>query len=436
MYLHAPDELAPWAPGAASRWWLHRALESFTADLHKRRSRLIIRRGDDSLALLRELIKKTGADAVYWNRLYEPATIARDKRVKSALKDDGVQVSSHQAALLWEPWTVETNSGGPYRVYTPYWKNCRGNSIDEPLPPPKPLPGARGGDWPDSLELDALGLLPDTPWFETMDNTWDVSEAGAHARLETICTEVVPDYSESRNLPAVDGVSRLSPYLHHGLLSPRQVWRAVAKTFDDEPLNDKSAETFLSEIGWREFSHHVLYHFPESTEQPVQQKFKDYPWYQGKDRDERLRAWQRGKTGVPIVDAGMRQLWRTGWMHNRVRMLVASYLTKNLRIHWLEGARWFWDTLVDADLASNTMGWQWTAGSGFDAAPYFRIFNPVLQGERYDPKGDYVRRWVGELADHSSLKDKKIHQPWAADRPPQGYPEPLVDLGESRQTRA
>ena len=429
VYIFAPEEHAPWQPGAASRWWLHHSIAALSTELHKRNSTLILRRGP-SLKTLRELAGETEAEAVYWNRLYEPSAIARDSDIKAALRDDGLQVASYNAALLWEPWTVETGQGGPYRVFTPFWRACVQRPPPAPDAAPKPLITAPA--WPASLDLSALKLLPDIHWYGGLEDAWQPGEAGAQRRLALFCETLIDDYHQGRDRPDLDGVSQLSPHLHFGELSPRQVWQAVTDRYGGAPLERRGGEAYLREIGWREFAYHVLYHFPDSSEQPVQEKFRNYPWRDGAEAEALLHAWQRGRTGLPLVDAGMRQLWHSGWMHNRVRMVVASFLTKNCRIHWLQGARWFWDTLVDADLASNSLGWQWVAGSGFDAAPYFRIFNPVSQAEKHDPQGDYQRRWVSEL---EGLDGKALRQPWTLpnDRRP-NYPEPAVDLSESRKT--
>jgi deoxyribodipyrimidine photo-lyase len=287
-----------------------------------------------------------------------------------------------------------------------------------------------------SIPLDALGLLPRIPWDGGLAAAWDPGEPAALARLQTFVDQAVAGYVQDRDLPGVGGTSRLSPHLHLGEVSPRQVLHAVA---DRVPGGlGGVAEPFVREIGWREFAHHLLYHFPRTPEEPLDSRFSAFPW-RTDGTEALLAAWQRGQTGIPLVDAGMRELWHTGWMHNRVRMVVASLLTKHLRLPWQAGARWFWDTLVDADLAANTLGWQWSAGCGADAAPYFRVFNPVRQGERFDPRGDYVRRWCPELA---ALPDRWIHQPWAAPESilraagvslGQNYSAPVVDLAESRR---
>jgi len=423
VYLHAPHEEAPWEPGAASRWWLHHSLAALDAELQRRGSRLILRQGD-SLTLLRELLHETGATAVYWNRRYEPVITARDRVIKAALRATGVMAESAQAALLIEPWTLLKADETPYQVFTPFWKaGLRKLSPAAPLPTPE-LTGPES--WPDSLPLNALQLLPRFPWDAGLAAAWQPGETGAQTRLEQFCVTALTGYAQWRDWPGREGVSRLSPYLHFGDISPRQIWAAVTNAVGGDPFSNKGAETYLREIGWREFAYYVLYHWPHTPEQPLQKRFAAYPWRE--DSAELLKSWRQGRTGYPMVDAGMRQLWQTGWMHNRIRMLVASFLVKNCRIPWQEGARWFWDTLVDADLASNTLGWQWTAGCGVDAAPYFRVFNPMRQGEQFDPEGMYIHRWVPELA---TLPAPVIHQPWVIS-PKLDYPAPVVDFAASR----
>jgi deoxyribodipyrimidine photo-lyase len=440
-FIWAPDEEQPWAPGGASRWWLHHSLESLGAALSRLGSPLVLRRGD-SLAELRQLVRDSGAGAVYWNRLYEPAVIARDRHIKEALREDGLEAESFNGALLLEPWQLKTGGGEPYRVFTPFWKNALTQLPDARMllpapkrlspPPGKPLQG---------LSASALELLPTIPWDLGFHSAWTPGSQGAQARLERFCDEAAADYSQRRDLPGVAGTSGLSPHLHFGEIGPRQVLARMQRLMAEQPTQGlmANAEHYLREIGWREFGHHLLFHFPRTPQAPMYDKFAAFPWRKADDYADDLRAWRRGRTGVPIVDAGMRELWTTGWMHNRVRMIVASFLTKNLLIPWQEGAAWFWDTLVDADLAGNTLGWQWAAGCGADAAPYFRIFNPVLQSQKFDAAGAYLRRWVPELA---RLPDAALHAPWAAKpallaaaklRLGQDYPLPLVDLGESRE---
>ncbi|NBU24639.1 MAG: deoxyribodipyrimidine photo-lyase [Gammaproteobacteria bacterium] len=298
-------------------------------------------------------------------------------------------------------------SGKPFQVFTPFWRKVStGLDPGTPAPAPRRIPAPER--WPDGQPLDALRLLPTLPWAEGFAGAWQPGEAGAARNLEAFLDGPVKDYGDRRNFPGERGTSRLSPHLHFGEVSPRQVWHAAPKWRTGQ---------FMAEIGWREFAHHLLWHFPHTTDKPLRSDFERFPW---RSDAAHLRAWQRGLTGVPMVDAGMRELWHTGWMHNRVRMVVGSFLVKNLRLHWLEGARWFWDTLVDADLASNTLGWQWCAGCGADAAPYFRVFNPESQAEKFDPEGSYVRRWVPEAATA------------AAGAKGGAYPAPIVDLKASR----
>ncbi|AXQ28017.1 deoxyribodipyrimidine photo-lyase [Solimonas sp. K1W22B-7] len=423
VYIWAPDEEAPWAPGGASRWWLHHSLADLVGELEKRGSPLVIRSGD-SLTELRRLAKETGAGAVYWNRLYEPAAIARDSRIKEALREDGLEAESANAALLIEPWQIKTGGGAPYRVFTPYWKAAQAllptgrlGPVPQKLAPPAKAPA--------SLPLDSLELLPRLPWAAGFSTHWQPGAAGARKRLERFADDVVLDYSAQRDQPAVDVTSGLSPHLHFGDIGPRQVLLRMQRAQSEEGGAGRIActEHFLREIGWREFAHHLLFHFPQTPLEPLVEKYRPFPWRKPAEYAADLRAWQRGRTGIPIVDAGMRQLWATGIMHNRVRMIVASFLTKNLLIPWQEGARWFWDTLVDADLPNNTLGWQWTAGCGADAAPYFRVFNPVLQSQKFDPSGEYLRQWLPELA---GLPAERLHVPGA-------HWPPIVDLAVSRQ---
>lgn len=435
VFIQAPDELGQWAPGGAQKVWLHRSLDALATALEKLGSRLVIRQGPSTEAL-DTLIEESGASAVFWNRLYDPMEIERDKQVKAHLSDQGLQAESFKAHLLHEPWTVETQQGSPYKVFTPFWKSIRNRAIDAPLPRPSSLPPvwSRIG----SLALDELALLPTINWDKGIRERWTPGEKGAHQRLEDFLDGAAEDYDDSRDIPAVAGTSYLSPHLHWGEIGPRQIMHRLEEWQDEHasPAPRKHIESFQSEIGWREFAHHVLFHFPNTPEKPLDTRFEAFPW----ETDEAaLKRWQNGTTGIPMVDAGMRELWHTGYMHNRVRMTVASFLTKNLRIAWQKGERWFWDTLVDADLANNTLGWQWAAGSGADAAPFFRIFNPARQGERFDADGAYVRHWLPELA---PLPNKHIHTPWAAPTKVlreagielgKQYPEPIVDLKQSRR---
>jgi len=434
LYIHAPDEEHPWAPGGASLWWLHHSLRALAATLEARGSRLILRCGP-TLETLREIAAETGAVSIHWNRGYEPAVIARDTRIKSALRADGLDVDSHAGNLLFEPWTIRNGSGAPFRVFTPFWRACGRNlsTVPAPLPAPSHL---RSPPTLPSLDLDELDLLPTRPWAHHFPDQWTPGESAALARLDAFLDGPVERYQTERNRPDEAGTSGLSPHLHFGELSPRQVLAATwARAGEATTVKDSGPEVFLREIGWREFAHHVLYAFPHTSDAPLDTRFEQFEW---RSEPALLKAWQQGRTGIPIVDAGMRELWQTGWMHNRVRMIVASLLTKNLGLSWLEGARWFHDTLLDADLAANTLGWQWAAGCGADAAPYYRIFNPILQAERFDPERRYLRRWVPELAE---LPDAWIHQPFKAPEAVlaaagielgRDYPRPIVDLAGSR----
>ena len=409
-------------PGAASRWWLHHSLQSLDAFLQALGSRLILRRGPAE-QVIAALAAECGADAVYWNRVYDQGSRERDGRLKQALAARGVTAESLKANLLFEPWEVRTLAGGPFKVFTAFWRACRNlPSPGQPLPAPKRLPAPEA--WPASDRLADWRLLPTAPdWAGGLGASWAPGEAGAIVRLMAFLDEAMVHYRDARDLPALDGTSRLSPHLAFGEISPRQIWRAATMRG-----HSAATEKFLAELGWREFAYNLLFHFGDLAQRNFRPEFDAFPWAHDGDA---IEAWRRGRTGYPIVDAGMRQLWTTGWMHNRVRMIVASFLTKDLMVDWRVGERWFWDTLVDADPANNATGWQWVAGSGADAQPYFRIFNPVLQGEKFDPAGDYVRRWVPEL---SGLPAETIHKPWTAARqlPPDLYPERIVDHGAAR----
>lgn len=434
VFIHAPEEEAPWSPGGASLWWLHHSLTALDSSLREIGSRLILRRGS-SLPSLQALIKETGATAVFWNRRYEPAVTARDTQIKTNLRGAGLQVESFNGALLHEPWTIQNQSGNPFQVFTPFWKNCLTKPDPaEPLPAPKNLPAPER--WPKARLLEELELEPKINWAEGMRVAWQPGEAGADRMVKQFLASAFVDYTDKRNRPDLRGTSRLSPHLHFGEISPRQVWQVVRRYAEKNGLMTWRTSQFLTEVGWREFAHHLLHHFPHTPTEPLREDFKRFPWR--KDAAF-LKAWQRGQTGYPIVDAGMRELWTTGWMHNRVRMIVASFLVKDLLLSWRDGAAWFWDTLVDADLAQNTLGWQWTAGCGADAAPYFRVFNPLSQGEKFDPRGDYVRKWCPELA---RLPDEWLHQPGKAPvevlaragvELERNYPAPIVNHAIARE---
>ena len=415
--------------GAASRWWLHHSLEKLGAKLRDLGGKLILRSGK-SLQNLKSLAKNTGARAVYWNRRYEPLIQKRDDKIENELKEIGLEVKVFKANLLVEPIEVENKSGLPFKVFTPFWRQClKQLNTEKPLQPPKNF--EKHELEPESCNLSELNLKTNQSWAKGLEHVWNPGESNAHLNLNLFINEALEKYSEARNFPDCSGTSRLSPHLRFGEISPKQIWHAIKESGEE---NWKESQ-YLAEIGWREFGYHLLYHFPHTISEALRPAFNRFEWA---DNSDHLRAWQQGQTGYPLVDAGMRQLWATGWMHNRVRMVVASFLVKHLLIDWRSGAEWFWDTLVDADLASNTQGWQWTAGCGADAAPYFRIFNPITQSKKFDPKGSYIHRWVPELR---GLKPPYLFEPWnavdielsaAGIRLGKNYPYPIVDHSESR----
>ncbi|TSD84478.1 deoxyribodipyrimidine photo-lyase [Mycobacterium sp. KBS0706] len=435
VFILDPDGEGDWPPGGAGRWWLHHSLAALAESLAARGSRLILRQGPTA-KVLDELIEETSATAVLWNRRYEPASVERDMALKSGLKQRGIASESFAAALLFEPSEIRTRSETPFKVFTPFWRACleRGG-VAEPHAVPNEIPAP--GRWPCSDHLAAWKLRPTRPdWAGGLRETWTPGEAGARKRLTAFLRHGLAGYETRRDRPETDGSSALSPHLHWGEIGPRRAWQAIEHAAAETPRLRSAADAYQRELGWREFAAHMLVARPEMPAEPLDGRFGAFPW----DADrEALQAWQKGRTGYPIVDAGMRQLWRTGWMHNRVRMIAASLLIKDLRIHWREGESWFWDTLVDADLANNAFNWQWIAGCGADAAPYFRIFNPVLQGEKFDPDGGYVRRFVPEL---SMLPSRWIHKPWQAPEAVlaeagvtlgRTYPRPIVDHGDARR---
>lgn len=432
LFVFAPGEEQRWAAGAASRWWLHHSLVALDGSLRKLGSRLVVQRGP-TLTALNRAIRESGATLVCWNKLYEPAALKRDAEVAAALDRDDVAVEQSNGSLLFEPGSILNGQKLPYRVFTPFWRSVEKELSTLPAPSraPRKLPAVPRNL--SSLRIEALALLPEIPWDQGLAETWTAGEAGALKQLRHFGKHVA-GYPTGRDRPDRPDTSRLSPHLHFGELGPRQVVAMLRHSHG--AAHAKGTDSYLRQIGWREFAHHLLFHFPATTDEPLNAKFSKQPWRQSRAD---LRAWQRGATGIPLIDAGMRELWRTGWMHNRIRMITASVLTKNLQIHWLRGARWFWDTLVDADLANNTLGWQWVAGCGADAAPYYRIFNPVLQAKRFDPQRRYIREWLPEIA---RLPDRWIHQPWTAPASVlrhagielgKTYPLPVVDLGDSRK---
>lgn len=394
--------------GGAARWWLHHSLTALAADLRERGSHLVLRRGP-AASVVRSVVADAGAGAVFWNRRYGGAERAIDAGLKEGLRADGVDVQSFAANVLFEPWTVKTGSGTPFSVFTPFWNAARNLPAPrEPLPRPDEVPGLSSA--PASDDLADWELLPTTPdWAGGLRERWQPGEAAARARLREFLDDDLGTYDAARDEPSAGATSLLSPRLRWGELSPNTIWHAGVETGGGSGKHATSASRFLSELGWREFAWHTLFHFPDLATKNWRRGFDAFPW--PPLRPELLTAWEKGETGVPLVDAGMRELWHTGYMHNRVRMVTASFLTKNLLIDWRLGEQWFWDTLVDADGASNAFNWQWVAGAGADASPYFRIFNPERQAERFDPKGRYIAQWA----------------PDSAARPP------IVDLAETRK---
>ncbi|WP_269467851.1 cryptochrome/photolyase family protein [Devosia ureilytica] len=424
LYIHETDEsLRP--IGAAGRWWLDRSLEDMGAALAGIGIALRVETGSAE-AVLAKAIEATGASALHWNRRYGPAERSVDAGIKTRFSAAGIATQSHPGNVLVEPWLIQTGQNRPYSVFTPFWKTLKGTEIPRPVGKP---------EGPSIAQPKGHNHTPPS-WALKIAHYWEVGEQAAQARLTDFLAEVVRDYPEGRDFPAKTLTSKLSPHLRFGEISARQIWHAAQAFAHVHPEQAGAVDKFLSELAWRDFSYHQLYHRDDIANVPMHDKFAELGW---RHAPKHLQAWQRGQTGFPIIDAGMRELWETGYMHNRVRMLVASFLSKNLLIDWRQGERWFWDCLVDADAANNPASWQWVAGCGLDAAPYFRIFNPVTQGERFDARGDYVRAWVPEL---SGLPDKFIHQPFAAPSSVLAnagvtlgttYPKPMVDLKTTRQ---
>ncbi len=426
VYIYDDVNAGEYEPGEASKVWLHHAL----IDLQKKFSNAICFYRGDPLTIIEKLIEEHSISAVYWNRCYEPWMIDRDKTIKQTLRSKNIDVFTYNASLLWEPWQILKSDKTPYKVFTPFYrKGCL--QACEPrlsISAPKNLSTFKDSS---ALKLTDLDLLPTKKWWITMVEKWSISEDGARECANKFLSQNLVGYKNERNFPGKLSVSRLSPYLHFGMISPNYVWYQALK---HDETDDR--DHFLSELGWREFSYYLLFHFPNLPHANFQNKFNAFSWV---ENAVFLNKWQRGMTGYPIVDAGMRELWQTGYMHNRVRMIVASFLTKNLRIDWRKGERWFWNCLFDADLASNSASWQWVAGSGADAAPYFRIFNPITQGQKFDPEGEYTRRYVPEL---KNMPSQFLFNPWEASQEVlddaevklgKTYPYPIIDAKQSRQ---
>jgi len=436
------DDIAPgvWAPGGAARWWLHHSLAELAQALRDCGGALVLRRGNTT-DVVADVARATSATALYLARRYEPWAAAQEAALHQDLTADGVSVHRYGGTLVAEPEAIHTAQGTPFKVFTPFYR-----TVVKSLPAPQPVAAPPRVPAPESrIESDALedwNLRPVAPdWAGGLRESWTPGASGAAACLDTFVDDAMVTYETTRDRPAITGTSALSAHLHFGEISPRRCLARLTFAADSRPEGASGATAVARQLVWRDFAHHLLHHWPSLPESPFRPEYASFPW---RDDPARLRAWQRGRTGFPLVDAGMRQLWHTGWMHNRVRMVVASFLVKHLMIPWQAGEAWFWDTLVDADLANNAANWQWVAGCGADAAPYFRVFNPILQSEKFDPQGAYLRRWLPELR---ALSDKHIHRPWAV--PPldlaaagitlgKTYPEPIIthEAGRARALAA
>lgn len=430
VYILDNTKTNPWPPGQASLWFLKQSLISLSEDIKKCHSQLMVLQGDPQDILI-ELAKKYNIQSIYWNRCYEPALIERDKKIKKTLKEQGFNTISHNSFLLIEPPFVKNQSGDYYKVYTPFKNKIL--PLLEHISTEKKVQKIKTIPFEKQEPFDSWSIWPTHTWTKKLEKYHSPSEKSANKILNNFIKNKINDYQAQRDFPAKYGVSLLSPYLHFGQLGPRQVLKAILANKDS---NSSSSQTYISQLIWREFSYYLLYYFPSLPHFNFNAKFNTFQWKKNKSH---LELWQKGKTGYPIVDAGMRELWETGIMHNRVRMIVASFLTKDLLIHWDDGQKWFWDTLVDADLANNAGGWQWVAGSGADAQPYFRIFNPITQSAKFDPQGDYIRKWLPEL---EKLPNKMIHSPWEQTEETlktygvalgKTYPFPIVDHKTARE---
>ncbi len=434
IFIWSEEEEREYATSAASNWWLHHSLLNLQKTLESKGLSLIVRRGN-SLDELTAILEQTHATAVFYGERYEPSIVRRDQTIRKRLTENGIEVRSFQSNLLFPPGDLLNQKNEPYKVFTSFWKRTMQETVQRPLPIPADFVG--GDQVLPSLQVDELGLLPAIRWDEKFHAYWEPGEKGAIARWQRFTEEGISRYVEDRDIPSADSVSLLSPHLAWGDISVRSIWHAVKRLNDaeTEEYMHTSIEAFLRQLIWREFAYHQLIHFPTMVHTPLREQFKEFPWL---GSDEEFARWQKGVTGYPLVDAGMRELWETGAMHNRVRMVVASFLVKHLLISWTEGSNWFKETLVDFDVANNAMGWQWVAGSGIDAAPYFRIFNPTLQSKKFDADGAYIRKWLPELA---KLPSKYIHEPWkvqadvlleAGIKLGTTYPLPVIDHSLAR----
>lgn len=418
LFVH--DNRPPFARGAAQKWWLHHSLNALGRELQQKLGCPLNMMSGATKDIICSVIAKTHADMIFWSRRYAPHQIARDKELKASLEKQDVKVVSCKGRLLAEPWDI-LNKDQPYRVFTAFWKQLNPHvQIDQPLLAP---PSVRGLKLAESLSVKQLGLLPSKPdWSTLFHSEWQPGEAGAQKRLDEFLQSGAANYAKGRDFPSLSAVTKLSPHIQMGDISPRQILFAATRHLEQGKISDKNYIKFYSELAWREFSYNLLYHFPQVTNEEFRPNFRNFPW---QNNAKAKSSWEKGQTGYPIVDAGMRELWQTGYMHNRIRMVTASFLTKHLLIDWRLGMQHFWDTLLDADIASNTLSWQWVAGCGADAAPYFRIFNPILQARKFDPDGDYIRRWVPELA---KLPTSHLADPWLA--PPEILEKAGVKLGK------